>query len=103
MLSGVLITAASAQAAMTALPDPAAPKLLPGPAISRRTFARNDTVTVFAEIYDNSSSKQPRQIDTAVTLVSESGQEVFRARDSVGNPSTSLGAGDDGRWSTLTG
>ena len=32
MLSGVLITAASAQAAMTAMPDPAAPKLLPGPA-----------------------------------------------------------------------
>ncbi len=53
MLSGVLITAASAQAAMTALPNPAAPKLLPGPAVSRRTFLRNDTVTVFAEIYDN--------------------------------------------------
>ena len=31
MLSGLLITAASAQAAMTAQPDPAAPKLLPGP------------------------------------------------------------------------
>ena len=86
MLSGVLITAASAQSAMTAMPDPAAPKLLPGPAVSRRTFARNDTVTVFAEIYDNSSSRQPRQIETAVTLVAESGQEVFRARDSVAIP-----------------
>src|SRR5688500_14525320 len=86
MLSGVLITAASAQAAMTAMADPAAPKLLPGPAISRRTFARNDMATVFAEIYDNSSTKQPRQIDTAVTLFSESGQEVFNARDTVLNP-----------------
>ena len=57
MLSGVLITAASANAAMTAMPDPAAPKLLPGPAVSRRTFAGNDTLTVFAEIYDNSSSR----------------------------------------------
>ena len=100
MLSGVLITAASAQSAMTAMPDPAAPKVLPGPAISRRTFARNDTVTVFAEIYDNSSSRQPRQIDTTVALVAESGQEVFRARDSVSNPSTPAGTGDDGRWST---
>ncbi len=100
MLSGVLVTAASAQAAMTALPDPAAPKLLPGPAVSRRTFLRNDTVTVFAEIYDNRSTKQQRQIDTSVTLVSESGQEVFNARDSVANPSTPLGAGAgaDGWW-----
>jgi VWFA-related protein len=100
MLSGVLITAGSAQSAMTALPDAAGPKVLPGPAVSRRTFARNDTVTVFAEIYDNSSSRQPRQIETAVTLVAESGQEVFRARDSLGNPSTPAGAGDDARWST---
>jgi VWFA-related protein len=100
MLSGVLITAASAQSAMTAMPDPAAPKILPGAAVSRRTFARNDTVTVFAEIYDNSSSKQPRQIDTTVALIAESGQEVFRARDSASNPSTPAAAGHDGRWST---
>ena len=100
MLSGLLITAASAQSAMTAMPDPAAPKTLPGPAVSRRTFARTDTVTVFAEIYDNSSSKQPRQIETTVALISESGQEVVRARDSVSNPSTPAQAGHDGRWST---
>jgi VWFA-related protein len=92
MLSGVLITAASANSAMTAMPDPAAPKLLKGPAVSRRTFARNDTLTVFAEIYDNSSSRQPRQIDTAVSLVSESGQEVFGARETVPNP------GDAAHW-----
>jgi hypothetical protein len=55
-------------------------------------FARNDTLTVFAEIYDNSSSRQPRQIDTAVTLVSEGGQEVFNARETVPNPS------DATRW-----
>lgn len=100
MLSGVLITAGSAQSAMTALPDAAGPRMLPGPAVSRRTFARNDTVTVFAEIYDNSSSRQPRQIETAVTLIAESGQEVFRARDSLGNPSTPAGAGGDARRST---
>ena len=47
MLSGVLLTAASAETAMTALPDPAGPKVLPGPAISRRTFAHNDTADSF--------------------------------------------------------
>jgi VWFA-related protein len=86
MLSGMLITAASSQGAMTAMPDPAAPKLLPAPATSRRTFARNDTLTVFAEIYDNRSGNQPSQIDTIVTLTSESGQTVFDTRDTVANP-----------------
>jgi VWFA-related protein len=85
MLSNMLIAAASAQLAMTAMADQAAPKLLPGPAVSRRTFTRNDTLTIFAEIYDNISRSQPRQIDTAVSLVSETGQEVFNARDSVPN------------------
>ena len=89
MLSGLLITATSAQAAMTAMPDPEPPKLLPGPAISRRTFARNDTLTVFAEIYDNGSSKQSRQIDAVFTLLSERGQEVFRAAETVDNPTAS--------------
>jgi VWFA-related protein len=93
MLSGVLITAASAQGAMTAMPDPAAPTLLPGPAVSRRTFVRNDTLTVFAEIYDNISGTQPRQIETSVALVNERGQDVFNARDTVENPSTR-------RWTT---
>ena len=40
MLSGLLLTAGSAENAMTAQPDPAAAKLLPGPATSRRRFAR---------------------------------------------------------------
>jgi len=94
MLSGVLMTAASAQTAMTAMPDPIAPKLLPAPAVSRRTFARNDTLTIFAEIYDNRSGNQPGDIETAVTLTSESGQGVFNARDKVVNPA---GAG---HWTT---
>ncbi len=92
MLSGVLITATSAQAAMTAMADPNAPQLLPGPAVSRRIFGRDDRLTVFAEIYDNTSNKQPRRIETAVTLISERGQEVFGARDTVPNP------GDTGQW-----
>ena len=83
MLSGLLLTAASANASFTAQPDPAAAKLLAGPAMSRRTFSQNDTVSVFAEIYDNISRQQPRQVDTGVTLISETGQEVFSAKDSI--------------------
>jgi len=100
MLSGMLITATSAHSAMSAMPDPGAPKLLKGPAVSRRTFARNDTLTIFAEIYDNSSREHPHQIDARVSLVSETGQEVFGARDTIDNPSPALGTGAAGRWTS---
>ncbi len=91
MLSGLLLTAGSAQNAMTAQPDPAAAKLLPGPATSRRHFQRNDVLTVFAEIYDNSS--KPRQTETIVSLIAESGREAFAARDTVENTPSN-------RWTT---
>lgn len=85
MMSGLLLTAASAQEAMTAQPDPGAQTLLPGPATSRRTFPSNDTLTVFAEIYDNMSERQARQPEATVTLTSETGQQVFSARDTIAN------------------
>jgi len=85
MMSGLLLTAASAQNAMTAQPDPGAPTLLPGPATSRRTFPSDDTLTVFAEIYDNMSERQARQLEVTVTLTSETGQQVFSARDTIAN------------------
>jgi VWFA-related protein len=85
MLSGLLLTSSSADAAMTAQPDPGTAKFLPGPATSRRIFSRHDTLTVFAEIYDNISRQQTRQIDTAVTLISESGQDVFNAGETIAN------------------
>jgi VWFA-related protein len=92
MLSGLLLTAGSADTAMTAQPDPAAPRQLPGPAVSRRSFLRNDTVTVFAEIYDNSEDRrQARQIETTVSLIPETGPEVFNARDTIPN-------GPESRW-----
>ena len=86
MLSGLLITASSAHNAMTAQPDPATGKLLPGPAMARRTFGPGDTLTVFAEIYDNMAAKQAHQVEASVTLTSEDGKEVFSARDSLANP-----------------
>ena len=40
MLSGLLLHGLVGKRAMTAQPDPATAKLLPGPAMSRRTFSR---------------------------------------------------------------
>jgi VWFA-related protein len=86
MMSGLLLLAPSSDRALVAQPDPSpAAKALPRPATSRRTFGPGDTIGVFTEIYDNLSEKQARQIDTAVTLTSESGQEVFAVRKPIAN------------------
>jgi VWFA-related protein len=85
MLSGVLLTSPSAQQTVNVQPDPLVTKLLPAPATSRREFRRSDILALYAEVYDNISSKQARQIDIRVRLISETGQEVFVARDSLSN------------------
>jgi hypothetical protein len=76
-----LLTSASAQRTPTAELDPVVSKLLPGSVTSRREFPVGDTLAVYCEVYDNSSSRQPRQIDVAVRLISKGGSEVFTATD----------------------
>jgi len=85
MLSGLLLSAPSGDQTVTVQKDDVAAKLLPGVATARREFAPTDTLALLAELYDNSSSRQPRQIDVSVRLLSESAQEVYVAHDSVTN------------------
>jgi hypothetical protein len=85
MMSGLLLTAPSTEQVPTPQRDPVPGQLLPGAATSRREFLRSDTLSLLAEIYDNSKSQQPRQIDTAVHLLTETGQDAFAARDTLAN------------------
>jgi len=94
MLSGLLLSSPSTDQTPTAQKDPMVEKLLPGPPTSRREFLRTDTIALAAEICDNSSSRQPRQIDTTVRLLAESGQDAFVAHDSLTN------GGDTNKWDT---
>jgi len=84
-LSGMLLSAPSAQQTFTAVPDPAVAKLLPGAATSRREFTRGDTLSLMTEVYDNDSSRQSHTVDVAVRLISESGTEAFNSRDTLTN------------------
>jgi hypothetical protein len=65
--------------------------MLPAPATSRRAFPQSDTVVLYTEIYDNITARQPRRLDVAVRLVSETGTEVFVSRDELSNGLASLG------------
>jgi len=94
MLSGLLLSAPSANQTVSAQPDPVAARLLPGTPTSRRDFVQTDSLSVATEVYDNSSPRQPRQIDISVRLLSETGGEAFASRDTLTN------AGDAKKWDT---
>ena len=79
-LSGVLLTSSNAESFQTANPDPELKEILSASPIVSRTFSRADTLTWFAEAYDNSSSDRSVVLETTVQDVRD-GRTVFRARD----------------------
>ena len=99
-ISGLLLTSVSAQQTPTAEPDPLASKQLPGAVTSRRSFPAGDTLAVYAEVYDNNASRQPRQIDVAVRVIDAQGSDVFAAKDSMAT-NASTGAGRAGEPSQI--
>ena len=68
-MSGLLLTDEAARQQFSPQPDDELPPgALPAPATSRRTFSQNDILSVFAEIYDNGSSRDARRIEVTTTL-----------------------------------
>ena len=55
-LSGLALTSLGGAAMMTARPDDQLKTVLPAPPVAARTFAQNDELALFAEIYDNSGN-----------------------------------------------
>ena len=75
-MSGVVMTAATAQVTPTAEPDAVLKPLLPGPPTTRREFYDIDTVAIYAEVYDGLDTKVPHTVDITAKLLSEEGREL---------------------------
>ncbi len=80
-ISGVVLTAATAQVTPTAEPDPVFKALLPGPPTTRREFYNIDTLSAYAEVYNNLATPTPHTVDITTRVLSESGQEVFKSAE----------------------
>jgi VWFA-related protein len=88
-MSGLLMTADTARREFSPQPDDQLPAgALPAPATSRRAFNQNDVISVYAEIYDNASSRDARRIEVVSALVGEDGAAAFSSRESIGGGST---------------
>jgi hypothetical protein len=90
MISGLLITAPSAQRVPTLQNDPAAVALISAAATTRREFSRDDVLEVYAEIYDNIPPQDAHRIEATTSLVGENGEKVFSAREMLGGDGRGL-------------
>jgi hypothetical protein len=79
-MSGITLAAASAIRIPTANPDPALKDVLPGPPTAVREFGRNDTLALFAEIYDNQTSAVHR-VSIGAKVLADDGRVVFTGED----------------------
>jgi VWFA-related protein len=84
-MSGVVLTAATAQITPTAEPDLTLKTLLPGPPTTRREFYPIDVLALYAEVYDRQVTDVPHTVDVTTRLVTDTGKEVFRTADARGS------------------
>ena len=80
-MSGVALTAASADQMVTARAQDGLGQLLPGPPIATREFASGDVLAFFAEIYENAPGVPAHGLDFTTTLRAEDGGVVFRSQE----------------------
>ena len=80
-MSGVVLTAATAQVTPTAEEDKILKATLPGPPTTRREFYPIDVLALYAEVYDKLQTDVPHTVDVTTRLVSETGKEVARTAD----------------------
>jgi hypothetical protein len=96
-MSQLLLSSASAGRTPT---SPDAPNLkgrLPGPPTAVRDFALEDTLAVYAEVYDNDAAR-PHTVDLTCTVRTDDGTQVFVTREER----TSRDLGTGGSYSFLT-
>lgn len=82
-MSGIVLTAPSANRMLTANSDPGLKDVLPTPATAARDFPRSDTITLFADVYDNQTA--PHRVAITTTVTADDGRAVFTAGDERGS------------------
>ena len=79
-MSGVVLTSSDADALVNANPDPQLKDLVPVTPVVTRTFTRSQTLTAFAEIYDNAATLA-HDLMLVATVRDANDRVVFRAQD----------------------
>jgi hypothetical protein len=79
-MSGLLVSSAFASRVPSVNPDPDFKAVLPTPPSALREFPRNDTLALFAEVYDN-QLKTPHRVSIKTSIIADDGKVVHTAED----------------------
>jgi VWFA-related protein len=82
-MSGIAIASGSMSVIPTTSPDPNVTEfkdVLPSPPTALRDFPHNDTLAIFAEVYDN-IGKTPHRVEITTTILADDGHEVKKFED----------------------
>jgi len=82
-LSGIALSSVSTSRVPTASPDPNVNEfkdVLPAPPSAARDFPRDDTLSVFTEVYDN-VGKTPHRVEITATVLADDGKVVHTTSD----------------------
>ena len=82
-MSGIALASASGSRIPTVSPDPNAGEfkdVLPAPPSASREFPRQDTLAVFAEVYDN-VGKTPHRVEITAAVLADDGKVVHTTSD----------------------
>jgi VWFA-related protein len=80
-LSGLVLTSSGAAAMMTPEPDPQLKATFPVPPVATRVFSRGETLGVYTELYDNTTTAA-HTADFTVSVRDASGRALYTARES---------------------
>jgi VWFA-related protein len=93
VISGIVLAARLPSLVPTARPDEQLKDVLPGPPTTWREFSARDTLSAFAEIYDNRAA-QPHKVELTASVRTADGRVAFRTEEV--RSSEELGAKGDG-------
>ena len=91
-MSGIVLSSSDGDALVNANPDPQLKDLVPATPIATRSFTRTQTITPFAEVYDNASTLA-HDLMLVASVRDANDRVVFRAQDRRTGISGSRAAG----------
>ncbi len=80
VVAPVTLSSARAGRTPTSIDAPGLPKVLPGPPTAARVFSLEDTLAVYADVYDNDLDR-PHKIDIDVTVRGDDGTQVHKVSE----------------------
>jgi len=79
-ISGLVMTSPASAALPTAKADEQLKPVLPGPPSAARSFAQNEELALFAEVYDNAGGT-PHKVDITTTIATDDGRVLFKTEE----------------------